>query len=171
MRISVFVDGAAFFMIQKDRLHWWVDPKRLLDWARGKGELVDAFYYLAVDSRAEPQQENFHKALTYMGYCLVAKELKPVGGENGGERKRANLDVDIVLDMFNTIEQYDLAVLVTGSADLERPLSQLRARGKRFLVVSTQGFAARELRAAAGMHFVDFQEIRSEVEKAPAVAP
>lgn len=165
MRVSVFVDGANFFYMQKDRLHWWVDPKKLLEWIRTKGELVDAYYYVGVDSRSEPQQDNFLKALTYMGYSLVAKELKTISLEDGTERKKANLDIEIVLDMFNTIDGYDLAVLVSGDADFERPLALLRARGKKFLVLSTQGFVAREIRAIAGMHFTDFQDIRAEVEK------
>lgn len=165
MRVSVFVDGANFFYMQKDRLHWWVDPKKLLEWIRTKGELVDAYYYVGVDSRSEPQQDNFLKALTYMGYSLVTKELKTISLEDGTERKKANLDIEIVLDMFNTIDGYDLAVLVSGDADFERPLALLRARGKKFLVLSTQGFVAREIRAIAGMHFTDFQDIRAEVEK------
>lgn len=164
-RISVFVDGANFFYMQKDRLHWWVDPKRLLEWVRRKGELVDAFYYVGVDSHAETQQENFLKALTYMGYSLRTKELRTISLADGTDRKKANLDVEIVLDLFNTIDEYDVAVLVSGNADFERPLETLRSRGKKFLVMSTQGFVAREIRAVAGMHFVDFQEIREFVEK------
>lgn len=165
MRISLFVDGANFFYMQKDRLHWWIDPRRLLEWVKQKGEVGDAFYYIAVDSHSDPQQDGFLKALTYMGYSLVTKELKTISQADGSERKKANLDIEIVVDMFNTIEHYDMAVLVSGDADFERALQTLRTRGKKFLVLSTQGFVAREIRAVAGMHFVDFQEIRNEVEK------
>ena len=165
MRISVFVDGANFFYTQKDRLNCWIDPKRLLEWIRQRGEVVDAYYYVGVGSNTEPQQDNFLKALTYMGYCLVTKDLKTIVLPDGSERKKANLDVEIVLDMFNTIEHYDMAVLISGDADFERALELLRARGKKILVLSTQGFVAREIRAVAGMHFVDFQDIRAEIEK------
>ncbi len=166
MRIALFVDGANFFYMQKDRLHWWIDPRRLLDWVKKKGSVNDAFYYIAVDSHSnDQQQDGFLKALTYMGYSLVTKELKTISQADGSERKKANLDIEIVVDMFNTIEHYDMAVLVSGDADFERALQTLRTRGKKFLVLSTQGFVAKEIRAAAGMHFVDFQEIRAEVEK------
>ncbi|MBX9652740.1 NYN domain-containing protein [bacterium] len=165
MKIAVFVDGANFFYMQKDRLHWWIDPKRMLDWIKTLGELTDAYYYVAVDDPMEPQQENFLKALTYMGYSLVTKQLKTVTSESGIDRKKANLDVEIVLDMINVVDQYDLAILVSGDADFERTLQTLRARGKKFLIMSTQGFVAREIRQQAGMHFVDFQDIREHVEK------
>ena len=120
---------------------------------------------IGVDANTEPQQENFLKALTYMGYCLITKELKTIILPDGSERKKANLDVEIVLDMFNTIDLYDMAVLISGDADFERALELLRARGKKFMVISTQGFVAREIRAVAGMHFVDLQDIRESIEK------
>lgn len=166
MRIAVFIDGANFFYMQKDCLRWWIDPKKLLAWVRKKGDVTDAFYYVAVDPQhIEPQQDNFLKALTYMGYSLVTKDLKTIELDDGTERRKANLDVEIVLDMFNLIDQYDMAVLLSGDADFERALQMLRARGKRILILSTQGFVAREIRMIAGMHYQDFQEIRSEVEK------
>lgn len=81
------------------------------------------------------------------------------------EVRKANLDIEIVLDMFNSIEHYDMAVLVSGDGDFERPLQLLRARGKKFLIMSTQGFVAREIREVAGMHFIDFEDIKSEIQK------
>jgi uncharacterized LabA/DUF88 family protein len=84
---------------------------------------------------------------------------------DGTPTQKANLDIEMVLDMFNTIDHYDLATLVSGDGDFERPLQLLRARGKRFIVLSTQGFIARELREVAGMHFIDFQDIRERVER------
>lgn len=84
---------------------------------------------------------------------------------DGTPTQKANLDIEIVLDIFNTIDLYDMAILVSGDGDFERPLQLLRVRGKRFLVLSTQGFVARELREVAGMHYIDFQDIRESVER------
>jgi len=167
-RVAVFVDGANFFYMQKDKLQWWIDPKKLLSWVqKEEGDIVDAYYYIGIDPNAEFQQDNFLKALSYMGYSVVSKELKLINQADGHERKKANLDVEIVLDMFNTIDNYDIAVLVSGDADFERPLQLLRSRGKQFTVISTQGFVAREIRAVAGMHFIDFVDLREELEKDP----
>jgi uncharacterized LabA/DUF88 family protein len=165
MRISVFIDGANFFYIQRDHLQWWIDPSKLLKWVDTKGEIVDAFYYVGVDIPSEARQDAFLKALTYMGYALVTKDLKTIVQEDGQVKKKANLDIEIVLDMFNTIDHYDMAVLVSGDGDFERPLQLLRSRGKKFIVLSTQAAAAREIREVAGRHFVDFKKIRKRVEK------
>ena len=167
MRISIFVDGANIFYMQKDALNWWIDLHKLLRWIESKtgGEIVDAFYYVGEEQPPDPRQQSFLGALTRMGYSVITKELKSIVQSNGTVIRKANLDIEIVLDMFNTIENYDMAVLVSGDGDFQRPLKLLRARGKRVLVLSTEGFIARELREVAGMHFVDFEEIRVEVQK------
>lgn len=163
MRVSVFVDGANFFYMQKDKLKWFADPKKILEFVKKKtqGELVDAFYYQSF----VPQQENYLKALPTMGYTLVTKDLKDIYSNEGTSKHKGNFDVEIVLDMFNTIDHYDMAILISGDGDFERLLQFLRVRGKRFLVMSTQGIVAEEIRREAGMHYIDFQDIRTEVEK------
>lgn len=58
--------------------------------------------------------------------------------------------------MFNTVDNYDVAVLFSGDGDFERAIELVRGRGKEIYVVSTDGFAARELRNAAGRNYLDF---------------
>lgn len=151
-------------MQQKD-LGWWIDPRKLLDYVSSKGTLIDANYYVGKDGHPDARQDKYLKALTYMGYSLVTKDLKSVLQDDGTYRQKANLDIEIVLDMFNTIEHYDMAVLVSGDGDFERPMNLLKARGKRYLVIATRMFIARELREAVGMHYEDFRDIREFVEK------
>ena len=67
--------------------------------------------------------------------------------------------------MFNTIENYDLAVLVSGDGDFDRPLQLLKARGKKFKVMTTNKFIARELRQTAGMHYINLEDILDEIKK------
>ncbi|MEH2161256.1 MAG: NYN domain-containing protein [Nostoc sp.] len=165
MRVSLFLDGANFFYMQRDCLRWWADPKKILDFVRTKGELVDAFYYMGVDAPPVAKQEGYLKALPTMGYTLVTKTLKNILLSDGTTKQKANLDVEIVLDMFNTIDHYDMAVLISGDGDFERPLQLLRARGKRFFVMSTNGIVAEEIRSVAGSHYIDFWDIRTLVEK------
>jgi len=42
MRISVFIDGANVFYMQRERLRWWIDFRKLLDYIRSKGDVIDA---------------------------------------------------------------------------------------------------------------------------------
>jgi uncharacterized LabA/DUF88 family protein len=166
MRVSVFVDGANFFYMQKS-LGWWINPKKLLEFVKDKtsGEIVDAFYYIGKDAPPEARQEDYLKSLFSMGYSVVTKDIKTITQADGTKKKKANLDIEIVLDMFNTIEHYDLAVLVSGDGDFKRPLELLKARGKRFLVLSTYRFVAKEIREVAGMHYIDVQDVKDQIFK------
>jgi uncharacterized LabA/DUF88 family protein len=101
-----------------------------------------------------------------MGYTLVTKQIKTIyDSKTGTTKRKANLDIEIVLDMFNTLEHYDLAVLISGDGDFERALSLLRARGKQFLVIATDKFVARELLNVAGRHYIDLIDIKAEIQK------
>ena len=163
-RISVFVDGSNFFYLQKDCLRWFIDPKKLLDWAGKRGEVVDATYYASTDPTNE-KQIGYLKALYHMGYAVEQKPIKMFAQNDGTEKHKANLDIEIVLDMFNTIDRYDEVVLVSGDADFTRALQILRARGKQFVILSTKCFVSKEVRQVAGMHYIDFADIREAVEK------
>ena len=37
--------------------------------------------------------------------------------------------------------------------------------GKKFKVIATSGLVAKEIRSVCGMHYVDFADIRGEVER------
>lgn len=163
-RIAVFVDGSNFFYMQKDGLRWWIDPKKLLDWIGLRGEVVDATYYSSVDPSNEGQA-NYIRALCHMGYRIETKVIKSFTQADGSQRHKANLDIEIVLDMFNTVGNYDEAVLVSGDADFVRALQILRARGKQFLVLATKGFVANEVRQVAGLHYRDLADLRDQIEK------
>ncbi len=163
-RIAVFVDGSNFFYLQKDQLRWWIDPKKLLNWIAQRGDVVDATYYASVDTTNEGQNA-YIKALCHMGYRVESKPIKVFTQADGTEKHKANLDIEIVLDMFNTISNYDECVLVSWDADFSRALQILRARGKQFLVLSTKGFVANEIRQLAGMHYQDLADLRDEIEK------
>ena len=166
-RVALFVDGANFFYMQKNDLNWFVDTKKLLRYCERFGELVDAYYYVGKDSPPEAGQQAFLSALTYMGYSLVTKPIKTIYDSSSGKFiQKANLDIEIVLDMFNTIDLYDTAILVSGDGDFDRALRLLRARGKRFKVLASPHFVASELRDVAGMHLIDMEGIRTDIEKA-----
>ena len=165
-KVALFVDGANFFYMQKDKLQWWIDPTKLFQWASGKGQVVEAFYYQAIDEFQNFSQDSYLKALSYAGYSPVTKELKIVHRHDGrGVTRKANFNVEIAVDMFNLIEYYDTVILVSGDADFEYALQKLRANGKKFYVLSTDGFVAREIRQVCGLHFIDINSLRSDLEK------
>ena len=165
-RVAVFVDGANFFYMQRDGIHQLLDPKKLLQYFTRFGTIVDAYYYIGYDAPLDARQQAFLDALPYMGYSLVTKPVKTIYDTGSGtETKKANLDVEIVLDMFNTIDNYDMAVLVSGDGDFERALQLLKSRGKQFKVLATDNFVASEIRRVAGMHYINLSDIADRMRK------
>jgi uncharacterized LabA/DUF88 family protein len=162
VRCAIFIDGANLYYMQRNQLGWNVDLQRFSNFIEQFfGRVVEAYYYTAVDPK-ENSRSGFLQMLPYLGYTLVAKPLKEIV-YNGVIRRKGNLDIEIVLDMFNTIENYDCAVLVSGDSDFQRALDLLRARGKTIVVVSHPGTISRELLSLAGRNFIDIQSIEQYV--------
>jgi len=178
------VDGHSMFYAQQ-KVGWFFDPRRLLALASaGEGvELASAFWYAGLKDPTD--QRPFRDALTGLGYTVRTKPLRELpsgsggGGSGGGGSgwagdgepqrhfTRANLDVEVAIDLLSVADRTDEVWLLSGSRDLERLVEVLRARGLRTVLVSTEGMVARELRNAADQ-FVDLASLRPKLEKADA---
>ncbi|GAA4019270.1 NYN domain-containing protein [Deinococcus rubellus] len=162
-RIGLFIDGANVYAAAK-RLGWNFDHRKILEHFAGLGRLYNAFYYTAVPTPVDDKQKRFIDALTYMGYTVRTRTLRENTDEHGDTHRRANLDIEIVTDLLTTADLYDVAVLLTGDGDFERPVEALRTRGKRVIVASIPEMTSYELRNAAD-EYVDFKDIRAAVER------
>ncbi len=165
MRVAVFIDGANYLYMQK-QLDWHIDTKKILEYCKQFGSLEDAYYYIGIEAHPEARQQAYLDALTNMGYSLVTKPIKTIYDSSTGKTiQKANLDIEIVLDLFNTIDLYDMAILISGDGDFERALQLLKARGKKFKVIATAGLVAKEIKYVCGMHYIDFKDIKEFVQK------
>ena len=163
-RLSIFVDGNNMFYAQQKN-GWFFDPRRVLDYFKGEPDtrLINAFWYTGLK---DPQdQRGFRDALISLGYTVRTKILKEYYDDNSGRySQKANLDIEIVVDMFNTVDQYDRVILFSGDGDFERAIELLRSKNTHITVVSTEGMIARELRNATDL-YIDLNEIRERIEK------
>ncbi|GAX40721.1 hypothetical protein NIES4075_16870 [Tolypothrix sp. NIES-4075] len=164
-RLSIFVDGNNMFYAQQKN-GWFFDPRRVLEYFRNEHHetaLINAFWYTGLK---DPQdQRGFRDALISLGYTVRTKILKEYYDDSSGRySQKANLDIEIVVDMFNTVEQYDRVVLFSGDGDFERAIELLRGKNTYITVVSTEGMIARELRNATD-RYIDLNDIRDKIEK------
>jgi uncharacterized LabA/DUF88 family protein len=163
-RVSIFVDGNNMFYAQQKN-GWFFDPKRVLQFFTQEPEvkLVNAFWYTGLKDSQD--QRGFRDALIGLGYTVRTKILKEYYDDNSGRySQKANLDIEIVIDMFNTVDQYDRVVLFSGDGDFERAIELLRSKNTHITVVSTDGMIARELRNATDQ-YIDLNDIRFSIEK------
>lgn len=160
-RIAIFVDGSNLYHTQR-KLGWRLDYAKLLEYFTGSDALYNAFYYTGIDVE-DGQQGGFLPVLTRLGYTVRTKQIKVVGlNESGEPIRKANLDVELVLDMIATSENYDHLILCSGDGDFERALEVLRSRGKTLTVVSTDGMVALELRNASD-RYIDLGTLRDSL--------
>ena len=163
-RLSIFVDGNNMFYAQQKN-GWFFDPRKVLgNFTQDPTvSLVNAFWYTGLKDAQD--QRGFRDALISLGYTVRTKILKEYYDDVSGRySQKANLDIEIVVDMFNTVDQYDRVVLFSGDGDFERAIESLRSKNTHITVVSTEGMIARELRNATD-RYIDLNDIREKIEK------
>ena len=165
--VSIFVDGNNMFYAQQKN-GWFFDPRKILEYFTRDSDvrLVNAFWYTGLKDSQD--QRGFRDALISLGYTVRTKLLKEYYDDTSGRySQKANLDIEIVIDMFNTVEQYNRVVLFSGDGDFERAIELLRSKNTHITVVSTEGMIARELRNVTDQ-YIDWNHLRGEIEKSIA---
>jgi uncharacterized LabA/DUF88 family protein len=160
----------------QQKVGWFFDPRRLLALAADDPavDLTGAFWYAGLKDPAD--QRPFRDALTSLGFTVRTRplrELPAASGAGDAESRhytRANLDVEIAIDLMAVSHRCEEVWLLSGSRDVERLVEVLRARGLHITVISTDGMVARELRNAAD-RFLDLTSLRPKLLKADAVQP
>jgi uncharacterized LabA/DUF88 family protein len=163
-RLSIFVDGNNMFYAQQKN-GWFFDPRRVLEYFTKEPELmlINAFWYTGLKDTQD--QRGFRDALISLGYTVRTKILKEYYDDTSGRySQKANLDIEIVVDMFNTVDQYNRVVLFSGDGDFERAIELLRSKNTHITVISTEGMIARELRNVTD-RYIDLNDIRDRIEK------
>ncbi len=180
LQLALAVDGHSMFYAQQ-KLGWFFDPRRLLALAGSQQgmELGSAFWYAGLKDPTD--QRPFRDALTSLGYTVRTRYLRelPSGNDDarhndlraGDQRHyvRANLDVEIAIDLLTVAPRTDAVWLLSGSRDLDRLVEVLRAQGLKITLITTEGMVARELRNAAD-RFLDLATLKPELEKLDAPA-
>lgn len=68
--------------------------------------------------------------------------------EKGGfvlEQAKCNMDIEIALDMFSSLDTYDSFILFSGDSDFENILKIARSQGKHTTIVSLRKFTSGEV--------------------------
>jgi uncharacterized LabA/DUF88 family protein len=150
------------------RLGWFIDYRKVLAFfGREAGDTVsEAYYYTGADMQSKGRDGAFHEYLMYSGYTVRTQAIKQIVDDVSGEIvEKANLDIELVIDMFNTIDLYDSCVLMSGDGDFERALEVVRSRGKRIAIAAYPDMTAREMRNVAGRNYYDLRELERHVAR------
>jgi uncharacterized LabA/DUF88 family protein len=157
-RIAIFIDGSNLFYAAL-QLGIEIDYTKLL-WRLTEGSrLLRAFFYTGVD-RTNEKQQGFLLWMRRNGYRVISKELVQLPDGS----KKANLDVEIAVDMMALVGSYDTAILVSGDGDLAYAVDATSYRGVRVEVVSLRSMTSDHLINVAD-RYVDLEAIKEDIMK------
>jgi uncharacterized LabA/DUF88 family protein len=155
--VAVFVDVANIFYAAK-AAGVDIDYVTLLKSATAGRDFVRAYAYTGLDPENENQKQ-FHGFLARSGYKVVSKDIR----KYGDGRVKANLDIELVVDLMRMAEKLDVAVIVSGDGDFAPAIYAVQQQGVRVEVISFRGNTSSDLIDAADI-FIDISSV-AKVEK------
>ncbi len=164
-RVALFVDGANMDFASR-KAGFFVDWARVKDHFTSRGQFYGAFFYVVTHPEEETNRVGWLDFLSHTGYVLRPKMTKRVTDEETGETfTKANVDVEVTVDMLGTADNWDVAFLFSGNGDFKRAIEHLRSLGKRVYVVSGRTSLARDLAWAADKPVIHMENLRNSIER------
>lgn len=195
-RVAVFVDGWNFKYATFDSFGIHVDFVKLLKVLAKDDILIRAYFYtgewttdsieqyVKLSGSADPvslreeleaqrrRSQSFHRFLNRNGYMVVRKPLKVFAG---GAIK-ADLDLELAIDMLSLVDRCDKYVLCSGDGDFVPLVKAVAQRGVRIQVLSTQhpdayakcNFKAADELVDAADEFIEIADLLDEIKRAPS---
>ncbi len=155
-RMAVLIDGANLFY-SASSLGIEVDYVRLLKTLVDGRQLLRSYFYTGVDPKNE-KQRGFLLWLNRNGYRVVSKDLAQVADGS----RRANLHVEIAVDMVRLADHCDTITLLSGDGQLAYAVDALNYRGVRVELVSLQSMTSDTLINLAD-HYTDLAALRDSI--------
>jgi uncharacterized LabA/DUF88 family protein len=158
-RVAVFIDGSNLFYAAL-QLGIEIDYSKLLAYLTQGRQLLRAYFYTGVDPTNE-KQKGFLLWMRRNGYRVVTKELAHLPDGS----KKANLDVEIAIDMLTLSHHCHTMVLLSGDGDLTYALNSIAYQGVQIEVVSLPAMTSESLVNIADRH-IDLEQIKDKIAKA-----
>ena len=152
--VAMFVDVANMYYAARGQ-DVDVDYVALLKHATKGRDLIRAYAYTGLDPENESQRK-FIDFLGKNGYKPVVKDIRKFGDG----RMKANLDIELVVDLFRLADRMDIAVIVSGDGDFAPAIKALQDKGVRCEVISFKPNTSSDLIAVAD-EFMDIMKVAS----------
>ncbi len=150
--MAVFVDVANLYYSARGQ-DVDVDYVALLKTATKGRDLIRAYAYSGLD----PDNENQRKFIDFLGkngYKVITKDIRKFGDG----RVKANLDIELVVDLIRLADRMDIAVIVSGDGDFAPAIRALQDKGVRCEVISFRPNTSSDLIAVTD-EFIDIMKI------------
>jgi uncharacterized LabA/DUF88 family protein len=143
-------------------LGWKISYEKLMKYFKKEcGRKTKCFVYIATIPENE-KQKKFLDLLDILGYVVRTKPIKVIKTKNRKEIWKGNLDIELSLEMIDTIDSYETAILVSGDSDFAPVVDRLKRQGKQVLTMSSKGHIAREL--IIRTKYIDFKKLEGKLK-------
>lgn len=200
-RVAIFIDGWNFRYATYESFGLRVDYTKLLRHFSENAILVRAYFYtgewedsaisryVRLSNTPDPQTKQremeqqrdgeraFWRFLNRNGYRVVRKPVRVMSPDEEDPdrppRMKADLDLELAIDMLTLADRVDRIILVSGDGDFVPLVDAVAKRGVRVAVVSTQAeeaFRNARYRASdelldAADEFIPIEAIRKYIER------
>lgn len=124
-------------------------------------KLGKVFVYIGTIPGNE-KQKKFLDLLDILGYIVRTKPIKVIIDDATHKHWKSNFDVELALEMVDTLDSYESAILVSGDSDFAPVIDRVKQSGKRIVVISTKGHVSLELLQRA--KYLDLRKLRQYIE-------
>ncbi len=156
--LVVLIDGASLFA-SAAVLEFEVDYAKLLKVLTVERRLLQALFYTGVSS-GNLRQRAFLQWMQNHSYRVVSKELTIAADGS----KRADLSVELAIDMVLFSSQCEVIVLVTHNENLAYAVNAAGNHGAQIELVGLRRWISSELMNLAD-RFIDLELIRSQIQR------
>ncbi|MCD6310374.1 MAG: NYN domain-containing protein [Candidatus Eremiobacteraeota bacterium] len=194
-RVAIFIDGWNFKYATFDSFGLKVDYIKLLKYLTRNAILLRAYYYtgewddaaishfIRLSEPPDPElkkkeleegrdaDRKFLRFLDRNGYKVIRKPLRVHKDAEGEVKLKADLDLEIAIDMLTLTDRCEKQILVSGDSDFVPLVNAVAERGVRVVVISTQhedAFRNAHYRASdqlldAADEFISIESIMSHI--------
>jgi uncharacterized LabA/DUF88 family protein len=156
--VAIFIDGSNLFYSALE-LGIEIDYIKLLESLTNEKSVLNTFFYTGVDQTNEKQKQ-FLLWLRRNGYTVISKDLAKLPDGS----KKADINVEMAIDMFSLVNSYDRAILVSGEGDLSYVVHKISSQGVRVDVVSLRELTSDSLIKLAD-NYIDLEDIKDNIKK------
>lgn len=157
-RVAIFIDASNLFYAAT-HLNVEIDYTKLLRCLIKKRKLLRAYFYTVIDSTNKKQQ-SFLLWMRRNGYRVVTKEL--IQHPDGS--KKANLDVEIAIDMLTLARYCSTFVLLSAESELIYAVNAVSYQGVQVEVVSL-GLTTSDSLLSVADCYTDLEKIKQNIQK------
>ena len=164
-KVGIFADDSNLFHAFRKN-GWRIDFKKLKELLLNYCDLQFVNYHLAIPDKDDENFSNTEKFMKKIGKDVVLKkkDLKyiPVGTKKDRVIKKADVDVEIVLDVVRNIDKLDLVIIMSGDSDyLELKNYITKDKKKKIIFMSYENNMAWELRQCLHIYLNRIKELIS----------